>query len=112
MMESFLAENWKHGKFCFRDQITMADCCLVPQVFNAPCRPSLPSSPTRPKPPREAAVGNLQSTELHLTKLKTVFTSGATSPTTGQVLNPGNFGRIISTSNNPRILQFALKFNF
>ncbi len=35
MMESFLAENWKHGKFCFRDQITMADCCLVPQVFNA-----------------------------------------------------------------------------
>ena len=35
MMESFLAENRKHGKFCFLDQVTMADCCLVPRVFNA-----------------------------------------------------------------------------
>ena len=35
MLESFLAENKKHGKYCFRDQVTMADCCLVPQVFNA-----------------------------------------------------------------------------
>ena len=35
MIESFLAENKKHGKFCFRDQVTMADCCLAPQVFNA-----------------------------------------------------------------------------
>jgi hypothetical protein len=33
-------------------------------------------------------------------------------PTTGQVLNAGNVGRIISTSNNPRIIQLALKFNF
>ena len=31
---------------------------------------------------------------------------------TGQIINPGDFGRIISTSNNPRIIQFALKFNF
>ena len=35
MMESFLAQERKHGKYCFRDQVTMADCCLVPQVFNA-----------------------------------------------------------------------------
>jgi maleylpyruvate isomerase len=35
MMEGFLARERKHGKFCFRDQVTMADCCLVPQVFNA-----------------------------------------------------------------------------
>ena len=35
MMESFLADNGKSGRFCFRDQVTMADCCLVPQVFNA-----------------------------------------------------------------------------
>jgi len=35
MMESFLKRERKHGKFCFRDQVTMADCCLVPQVFNA-----------------------------------------------------------------------------
>ena len=35
MMESFLAREKRRGKFCFRDQVTMADCCLVPQVFNA-----------------------------------------------------------------------------
>jgi maleylacetoacetate isomerase len=35
MMESFLAANARHGRYCFRDQVTMADCCLVPQVFNA-----------------------------------------------------------------------------
>ncbi|HZE72129.1 MAG TPA: TonB-dependent receptor [Pyrinomonadaceae bacterium] len=33
-------------------------------------------------------------------------------PNTGQVLNPGDFGRIISTSNNPRLIQLALKLNF
>jgi len=26
--------------------------------------------------------------------------------------NPGDFGRITRTSNNPRLIQFALKFNF
>jgi len=31
---------------------------------------------------------------------------------TGQITNPGDFGRIISTSNNPRLIQFALKLNF
>ena len=35
MMESFLAQERRHGKYCFRDQVTIADCCLVPQVFNA-----------------------------------------------------------------------------
>ena len=35
MMEAFLAQERKHGKYCFRDQVTMADCCLVPQVLNA-----------------------------------------------------------------------------
>jgi maleylacetoacetate isomerase len=34
-LEAFLGENKLHGKYCYRDQITMADCCLVPQVFNA-----------------------------------------------------------------------------
>ena len=34
-MESFLTEHRKHGRFCFRDEVTLADCCLVPQVFNA-----------------------------------------------------------------------------
>jgi len=37
---------------------------------------------------------------------------GSIDPTTGQVLSAGNFGRVISTSSNPRIIQFALKFKF
>ena len=37
---------------------------------------------------------------------------GSIDPNTGQIINPGDFGRIISTSNNPRIIQFALKVNF
>ena len=35
MMEAFLTQENKRGKYCYRDQVTMADCCLVPQVFNA-----------------------------------------------------------------------------
>jgi maleylpyruvate isomerase len=35
MMETFLGREQRHGKYCFRDQVTLADCCLVPQVFNA-----------------------------------------------------------------------------
>jgi len=35
LMEAFLLNENKHGRHIFRDQITMADCCLVPQVFNA-----------------------------------------------------------------------------
>jgi hypothetical protein len=31
---------------------------------------------------------------------------------TGQIITPGDFGRITSTSNNPRLIQFAVKFNF
>jgi len=36
------------------------------------------------------------------------------SPTTGQIINnnPGDFGRINSTSNNPRLIQFVMKLNF
>jgi hypothetical protein len=41
-----------------------------------------------------------------------VASAGLIDPTTGQVLSAGNFGRIISTSNNPRIIQFGLKFTF
>jgi maleylacetoacetate isomerase len=35
MMETFLEREQRHGKYCWRDQVTLADCCLVPQVFNA-----------------------------------------------------------------------------
>lgn len=34
-LEAYLAGCGKAGKYCYRDQVTMADCCLVPQVFNA-----------------------------------------------------------------------------
>jgi hypothetical protein len=37
---------------------------------------------------------------------------GKIDPDTGQVIAPGDFGRILSTSNNARIIQLALKFNF
>jgi hypothetical protein len=30
----------------------------------------------------------------------------------GQIINPGDFGRITATSNNPRLIQLALKINF
>jgi len=35
------------------------------------------------------------------------------NPNTGQITgDPGDFGRIVSTSTNPRLIQFAIKFNF
>ena len=34
-LESTLAADPRVGKFCFGDTPTLADCCLVPQVFNA-----------------------------------------------------------------------------
>ncbi|MGE0875585.1 MAG: maleylacetoacetate isomerase [Burkholderiales bacterium] len=34
-LEQFLAAQKRHGRFCLGDHFTMADVCLVPQVFNA-----------------------------------------------------------------------------
>ncbi len=39
-------------------------------------------------------------------------TGGSIDPATGAILNPGAFGKIISATNNPRLVQFALKFVF
>src|SRR5262249_14069078 len=41
-----------------------------------------------------------------------ISSGGSINANTGQIMNPGDFGRITSTSNNPRLIQFALKFNF
>lgn len=34
-VELLLAKNTSHGCFCFGNSPTLADCCLIPQVFNA-----------------------------------------------------------------------------
>jgi maleylacetoacetate isomerase len=34
-LEAYLRDTRLHGAYCFGDSITMADICLVPQVFNA-----------------------------------------------------------------------------
>jgi maleylpyruvate isomerase len=34
-LEGMLAREGRTGRYCLGDQVTMADCCLVPQVFNA-----------------------------------------------------------------------------
>ena len=39
-------------------------------------------------------------------------TGGSIKPDTGQLVAPGNFGRIVSLSSNPRIVQLAVKFTF
>jgi maleylacetoacetate isomerase len=35
MMESHLVDHKLSGTYCLGGQLTMADCCLVPQVYNA-----------------------------------------------------------------------------
>ena len=37
---------------------------------------------------------------------------GSIDPNTGRIINPGDFGRILATSNNPRLVELALKFSF
>jgi len=34
-LQAYIESSKKYGKYCYRDQVTVADCCLVPQVFNA-----------------------------------------------------------------------------
>ena len=47
-----------------------------------------------------------------ISNLNAVTSSGSIDPNTGRIINPGDFGRITSTSNNPRLIQFALKLNY
>jgi hypothetical protein len=41
-----------------------------------------------------------------------ITSSSGSIDSSGRVIYPGDFGRVISTSNNPRIIQLALKVNF
>ena len=47
-----------------------------------------------------------------ISDLNAVLLSGGSLDSTGRITNPGDFGRVISTSNNPRLIQLALKFKF
>ena len=35
MLEAYLKRESRHGTYCHGDEVSMADCCLVPQVANA-----------------------------------------------------------------------------
>jgi maleylacetoacetate isomerase/maleylpyruvate isomerase len=35
MLEAFLVAGARSGPYCLGQQVTLADCCLVPQIFNA-----------------------------------------------------------------------------
>jgi maleylacetoacetate isomerase len=35
MLEGYLERERRAGRYCYGDMVTIADCCLVPQVFNA-----------------------------------------------------------------------------
>ena len=48
-----------------------------------------------------------------ISNLNVIASSGGSiDVNTGRIINPGDFGRIVSTSNNPRLIQFAIKVNF
>ena len=48
-----------------------------------------------------------------ISNLNAVTSSGGSlDQNTGQIISPGDFGRITSTSNNPRLIQIAVKLNF
>jgi hypothetical protein len=37
---------------------------------------------------------------------------GSIDANTGRIINPGDFGRIVATSSNPRLIQFAIRMDF
>ena len=47
-----------------------------------------------------------------ISDLNAVSATGSLDPLTGHIINPGDFGRVTSTSNNPRFVQFVLKFTY
>jgi hypothetical protein len=47
-----------------------------------------------------------------ISDISIVAATGSIDPSTGRILNPGYFGKIVGFSSSPRIIQFCLKFNF
>ncbi len=48
-----------------------------------------------------------------ISNLNVITSSGGSlDANTGRIINPGDFGRVVATSNNPRLIQFAVKLNF
>ena len=48
-----------------------------------------------------------------ISNLNVITSSGGSiDANTGRIINPGDFGRIVATSSNPRLVELALKFNF
>ncbi len=47
-----------------------------------------------------------------ISDLNAVVSSGSLNVATGRIVNPGTFGRIISTASNPRLVQLAVRFRF
>ena len=48
-----------------------------------------------------------------ISNLNAITSSGGSiDANTGRIINPGDFGRILATSNNPRLVEFAVKFSF
>lgn len=47
-----------------------------------------------------------------ISDLNAVASTGSFDSATGRIINAGDFGRITSTSNNARIVQFVLKFTY
>jgi hypothetical protein len=47
-----------------------------------------------------------------ISNLNALVATGGSIDANGHIIDAGDFGRITSTSNNPRLIQFALKLNF
>jgi hypothetical protein len=51
--------------------------------------------------------------DLPISNLNVITSSGGSiDANTGRIISPGDFGRIVDTSNNPRLIQFAVKLSF